>query len=336
MTTMKDIAKRAGVSVSTVSIVINHHEKERRIPLETVAKIHAIAHDLNYRPNRNARNLRNQQSLKEIAFCWPADFSSGISQVIPDLLTQLELVIQKKKLNWHLVLQTYERGILPNLMTSSFANQYDAMLIGAANKNELTRLEKTDFSCPIILLNRDSQRFNTIGVPPKAIANMAISLFKANDITKFSLVVDDNDYMASNQRVVMIRKAAEFHDIQIDQTYHAHYSYASGVKVASEILMKKDTNPLLVESDLTALGMSYSFNRHPSFAKNPLISLGVLDQGMTRYATPSISTIEIPSAMIAERSIKIIEKLFEQPNQIFHEDVLPKLNLRDSFPPKLK
>lgn len=60
-TTMKDIAVRAGVSLATVSYVLNNNEKEK-INDETKEKIFKIAKELNYVPNLNARSLVNKKS----------------------------------------------------------------------------------------------------------------------------------------------------------------------------------------------------------------------------------------------------------------------------------
>ncbi|WP_321003922.1 LacI family DNA-binding transcriptional regulator [Eisenbergiella porci] len=54
-TTIKDIASRAGVSITTVSLVLNG--KEHRIAQETKKKIINIANELDYRPNQLAIGL---------------------------------------------------------------------------------------------------------------------------------------------------------------------------------------------------------------------------------------------------------------------------------------
>lgn len=59
--TMKDIARRADVSLATVSYVLNNNEKEK-INYETKEKIFKIAKELNYVPNLNARSLVNKKS----------------------------------------------------------------------------------------------------------------------------------------------------------------------------------------------------------------------------------------------------------------------------------
>ncbi|MEG2105107.1 MAG: LacI family DNA-binding transcriptional regulator [Oscillospiraceae bacterium] len=54
-TTIRDIALRTGLSVSTVSLVLNH--KEHRISEETCKRVFQAAKELNYRPNQAAVSL---------------------------------------------------------------------------------------------------------------------------------------------------------------------------------------------------------------------------------------------------------------------------------------
>jgi LacI family transcriptional regulator len=59
-TTMKDVARRAGVDISTVSLAINN---DPRIRPATRDKIVRIAHELGYRKNHLARGLRSGKSF---------------------------------------------------------------------------------------------------------------------------------------------------------------------------------------------------------------------------------------------------------------------------------
>lgn len=58
---MKDVAKRAGVSQTTVSFVLNNVENAN-IPEETQARVRAAIEELGYRRNANARNLRSNRT----------------------------------------------------------------------------------------------------------------------------------------------------------------------------------------------------------------------------------------------------------------------------------
>ncbi|MGN7822606.1 LacI family transcriptional regulator [Chitinophaga varians] len=55
---IKDIAKQAGVSPTTVSFVLNGKAKEKRISEQVSKKIQKIASRLKYKPNQLARGLR--------------------------------------------------------------------------------------------------------------------------------------------------------------------------------------------------------------------------------------------------------------------------------------
>jgi len=57
---LKDIASKAGVSIATVSYVLNEKEKEKHIRKEVVEKINKAAKELNYQPNQIARSLRKK------------------------------------------------------------------------------------------------------------------------------------------------------------------------------------------------------------------------------------------------------------------------------------
>lgn len=57
--TIADVAKRAGVSVATVSRVLNGESKVRP---DTLARVQQAIQELNYIPNASARNLRRRES----------------------------------------------------------------------------------------------------------------------------------------------------------------------------------------------------------------------------------------------------------------------------------
>lgn len=75
--TIQDVAKRAGVSVSTVSAVIN---KNKYVSPELVTKVNAAIAELHYHPSRIARALRSR--TKTIAFVVPDISNPGYIQAL--------------------------------------------------------------------------------------------------------------------------------------------------------------------------------------------------------------------------------------------------------------
>lgn len=60
--TLADVARQSGVSVSTVSIVLNEAPLSRYVAATTKVRIRAVASQLGYRPNAFARSLRSRRS----------------------------------------------------------------------------------------------------------------------------------------------------------------------------------------------------------------------------------------------------------------------------------
>ncbi len=60
--TLTDVAARAGVSVTTASYILNSRSKEMRISADASQRVQKAAAELEYRPNRSARNLRSSST----------------------------------------------------------------------------------------------------------------------------------------------------------------------------------------------------------------------------------------------------------------------------------
>jgi DNA-binding LacI/PurR family transcriptional regulator len=68
MVRLKDIARVAGVSVTTVSKVLNNRGDEFGISQETQKRVREIARQMNYQPHKEARNLRLGKRYSSILF----------------------------------------------------------------------------------------------------------------------------------------------------------------------------------------------------------------------------------------------------------------------------
>ena len=60
--TLTDVAKRAGVSVTTASYILNGRSTQMRISAETALRVKTAMRDLDYRPNWSARTLRRSST----------------------------------------------------------------------------------------------------------------------------------------------------------------------------------------------------------------------------------------------------------------------------------
>src|SRR5262245_50232581 len=62
MVTIRDVAKASGVSITTVSMVLNESPLSRYIPRSTKKRIERSAKSLRYHPNQLARSLLSKRT----------------------------------------------------------------------------------------------------------------------------------------------------------------------------------------------------------------------------------------------------------------------------------
>ena len=71
---IKDIASELGVSVTTVSFVLNNKAEEKRISKEVTKKVLSYVEKVNYKPNSLAQSLRTGKS--KVLVCMLEDISN--------------------------------------------------------------------------------------------------------------------------------------------------------------------------------------------------------------------------------------------------------------------
>lgn len=81
---IKDVAREAGVSVTTVSHILNHNDS--RFSATTIKNVHAVSERLGYAPNKHAKQLRGSK-IQTIGVILPSltnPFFSALMQSIHD------------------------------------------------------------------------------------------------------------------------------------------------------------------------------------------------------------------------------------------------------------
>jgi LacI family purine nucleotide synthesis repressor len=339
MATMKDVAKLAGVSVSTVSIIINGKAKERNIPITTYNKVNKAIEELGYQPNVSARRLRNLDSTKPIiALYWPLDARTNM---LAALLSGIRIELNKIQFDCELVIQTYTNDKIADNSKEIENNTYNGVIIGATSQADIDYLESLSPRMPIILINRKSEKFSTVFVDSKEVAEEAISLIKNRLIKEVCIVEAENPYIASSERIRAFLSACNQNNISVDthNIITASNSFAGGVEAVAEyVKMANKPKTIFCESDLIVLGMIYEFNRLN--IKIPedvsIISIGLIGADFTKYSTPSITTIDIPPEKIAGGAISILAEALSKTNISerlipIHKKIEPVKYIRTSF-----
>ena len=128
MSTMKDVAKKAGVSVATVSYAING---TKALSPETLAKVRAAIKELKYSPNQTAKSFKTGRK-HIIAFIVPDISNNYFSNIIDSLEQELRnsgytLIITNTKESPDLEIEQLKyltSGIVDGIVLASSAKNY--------------------------------------------------------------------------------------------------------------------------------------------------------------------------------------------------------------------
>lgn len=182
--TMRDIAEETGVSLATVSYVLNNSEKEK-ISHTTRLKVLEAAKRLNYVPNLTAKSLANQHSnLIGIIISLAKDCNSGLKLLYYDLA--MELQQQLIKLGYDCIIATTHKPedadiIAKRSLEAAFMIDFDSGWLKSFTKK---------YYVPLIFLDSDNNDslFFKINPDYTAIVQQAMELLQEDSLF---LVMED-------------------------------------------------------------------------------------------------------------------------------------------------
>ncbi|MBC9795730.1 LacI family DNA-binding transcriptional regulator [Sinomicrobium weinanense] len=145
---LKDIAKKVGVSTATVSYVLSKGE-ESRVSLKVAEKVKKAARELNYRPNQIAKSLKSGKTftIGLIVADISNPFFAHIARIVEDEAKKLDYTVlfgscdEKADKSWDLV------QFLSN-------RQVDGFIIAAAEGSEKQIEYLKTNNIPFVLIDR--------------------------------------------------------------------------------------------------------------------------------------------------------------------------------------
>ncbi len=149
--TIKDVARAANVSPSTVSKAMNHSPS---IPDATVQRIHEVMEQLHYSPNIQARNFA-KKTTQNIAFIMQLEPHSAFTNPhMFDILCGVQEVLAQKGYNFSLVSVHQPEEALDTVRRIVQQKSADGVVVhGSATTKELTTfLTETHF--PHVLIGK--------------------------------------------------------------------------------------------------------------------------------------------------------------------------------------
>lgn len=329
--TSHDVARRAGVSRATVSLVLNRSESVT-LSKETRERVLQAAADLGYKPNSAGRMLVS--GLTETIGLLVSDPSILlVDQFIPQVLYGIEKA--NREMGFHVLVEGLEAsgGAYDNLVES---RRIDGLIVvnPRAGDKALVSLIEKDF--PLVLVGsvrhpaEVSVTFTTRGVIDKAVDHVVgLGHSRIGAIT-FS----PRDFVSTNARLTALAGGLARHGLALDEDAvgDGNFSAESGYLAAKALLARRpDLTAIFAGNDTIAIGVMNAAHELGRRVPGDLSIVGFDDLPFARWLTPPLTTIRtdgVRQGMIAAEML--FARLKRRPLENPRVRMEPELIVRDS------
>ncbi|ACL70798.1 LacI family DNA-binding transcriptional regulator [Halothermothrix orenii] len=307
--TLKDVAKKAGVSLATTSLALNESDKVKE---ETYLKVHRVARELNYIPNARARALVKRKT-RAVGLVIPEvenPFFAELSQAIKDTL-------HKKKYNVILCSTDYkteEEIRYINLFKSGMVDGAIFACLGEMMKgnNELI-LDLARNHVPVVYIDRESSDNELIPVIKSDLKEGSYKL------TKYLIELGHEDIGfvgQSLERMEGYKKAMAEYNLPVKDKF-LFYNYLTiegGIEVGTKLL-NYDRLPtaLVCLNDEMAIGVLQALTREGIRVPEDISICGIDNIKISNFYNPPLTTVNVPKKEMGKKAAELLLKLiFEE------------------------
>jgi DNA-binding LacI/PurR family transcriptional regulator len=293
--TIKDVAKRSGVSPSTVSRVISNHP---RISAETAKRVRTVMEEIGYHPNMMAKSLvsRTTQTIAVI-LPRPAEelfLNLFFSEVIRGIVTQ------STRLGYDLLMATgtTEREELETVTRLVRGRRVDGILLlySRANDPVIAMLKEANFPFAIIGRNEDYPDILTIDNDNVQASYDATRHLVSQGHDRVGFVSGPPNLIVSRDRLAGYSKAMREAGLPVrpDWIVEGEFLQESGYRAMS-ILMGLPERPtaLVVVDDVVTFGILRGLVELGYSVPQDICLVSFNNIVFSELATPPITSIDI-------------------------------------------
>jgi LacI family transcriptional regulator len=305
--TIHDVAKTAGVSVSTVSRVLNGKDDVSR---ETIEKVHAVVQELGYASSLAARGMRSHRInligliLHDVASSYSQAIMRGVNPVIAKL--DKDLII-------------YTSGGLDRENVAQHERFYVALLNGSITDGAImvtpTATQFTTYA-PLVIIDPNNA---TPDYPAIIATNQEGALAAMNYLTgmghrRIGYIAGEMKLVSANQRLQGYKDGLTAAGISLDEALIEIGDYTTETAViCARKLLSLDNRPtaIFAANDMSAMGVYLAAREFGLQIPEDLSVVGFDNLYEAAYLDPPLTTvdqfIEKMGAMATEVLIQLVK-----------------------------
>ncbi len=303
--TINDVADKSGVSIKTVSRVMNQEPGVHPTTREHVLKVVA---QLKYRPKLSARSLAGARSFL-IGLLYYDPSAAFVGDV------QQGATLRCREAGYHLVVESLHNDA-PDLaqqvgrMVSAL--QPDGMILTPPlcdNPAVLKALRENQTPCVLLSPARDVKGMASVRMDDTKAAEEITNLLIGLGHERIAFIKGPADQAASGLRYQGYLRAMQSHDIAVDPEFvcDGDFVFASGVEAAHKLLSRRlRPSAVFAGNDDMALGVLAAAQRLGLAVPGDLSIAGFDDSPAASLVWPPLTTVRQPKNEMARVAVEML------------------------------
>ena len=316
--TIYDVAREAGVSMATVSRVVNGNKNVKE---NTRKKVLEVIDRLDYRPNAVARGLASKRT-------------TTVGVVIPDITNTYFATLAKgiddiaEMYKYNIVLANSDEDDEKEVavVNTLFSKQVDGVIFMGYHLTEKIRSEFSRSRTPVVLAGTVDveHQLPSVNIDYKnAIADAVRHLLKRNKKIAFvsGPLVDD---INGKVRLAGYKDALKEAGVNYSEglVFESKYRYDDGYALAERLISSKATAAIVTGDELAA-GLLNGLADHGISVPEDFEIITSDDSQIARYTRPNMTTIAQPLYDLGAISMRMLTKIMHKEELEEREVLLP-------------
>lgn len=328
MASMKDVAKLAGVSVSTVSRVIN-----KTIPVDDKTRklVESAIKKTNYRPNLLARGLRSK-SGHMIGLVVPEIMQSAFASFIE----YTEMSVTRRGLDLIIGNTRNDPDIEERFIDSLMRRNIDGIIFSrVSDKSHMLHILDRS-RVPLVVMDRavGDEKIPMVVLDNYLAGRMAAEHLLELGHSKIACITGPLEIGLFRDRLKGFKETLLANGVSLEDVaiFEGESCYETGKEAVNYFLSRNiGITALWAECDLAAIGAMEQFKRNDLRIPEDISIIGIDDIEISKIVYPSLTTITQPFAEMCEVAVQMILDQ-KNGNEIVNKKVIlkPDIVLRES------
>ncbi|MFD1775878.1 LacI family DNA-binding transcriptional regulator [Paenibacillus rhizophilus] len=307
--TIKDVAKRANVSIATVSRVLNnlggYTDKTRQ-------RVNEVIKEIGYQPNAIARGLINKRT-QTIGVLFPSvssSFSSDILQGVEDFAHGRNYSI--------VVCNTDDDGKRTmKYLQLLREKQVDGIIFSSSELKDEYREAIGNMKIPVVLISSQSNdsAIPYVKIDDSLAAYDAVDYLVAKGHRKIAMISGGkDDILTGSPRVQGYLRALQKHGIPFDERYlvYGDFRFESGSREFENLLRTvPDLTAVFAASDEMAIGVLSAAYKHGLTVPGDISVIGLDGLPLSSMVVPPLTTVRQPLVEMGQMASEILIQMIE-------------------------